>query len=268
MYTNLAWILSDNCCHTTKIAVFDDDDNTSFKDRKEFTGSIFQQLEDAYTYLTLCNKISAEIIGLERIEHPDYPQAAIREALLNALIHRDYSFSGSIIINVNHNSMEFISIGGLLSGLSAEDIRSGISQPRNRKLAEIFHRLKLIESFGTGIRRIYHLYKDCIIQPKIEVTANTFKLILPNINEAGTYPPAAVVTPKTSPDITPQMKHILDYLSEYGEMADEDLQELLGIKRTRAYILSKQMQEAGLIQIIGRGSTKRYLPADKSISKI
>ena len=74
------------------------------------------------------------------------------------------------LVNVNNSCMEFISIGGLLPGLSAEDIRSGISQPRNRRLAEIFHRLKLIESYGTGIRKIFALYKGCAVQPKIDVS--------------------------------------------------------------------------------------------------
>lgn len=130
----------------------------------------------------MCNRTVSTFRGLERIDKQDYPEEAIREALLNAIVHRDYSFSGSIIINVNDACMEFISIGGLLPGLSAEDIRSGISQPRNRKLAEIFHRLRLIESYGTGIRKIYALYKNCSVQPRIEVTPNTFKLVLPNMN--------------------------------------------------------------------------------------
>ncbi|WP_440321133.1 ATP-binding protein [Laedolimicola sp.] len=117
----------------------------TFKDAKEFDGSIFKQLEDSFSYLTLCNRTTATFKGLERVEQQNYPEAALREALLNALVHRDYGYSGSIIINVNDSCMEFISIGGLLPGLSAEDIRNGISQPRNRRLAEIFHRLKLIE---------------------------------------------------------------------------------------------------------------------------
>mgnify|MGYP000271850393 FL=1 len=100
-YTNLAWILSDQCQHTTKVAVFGDDANTVFKDTKEFSGSVFRQLEDTYTYLMLCNRTTSRFQGLERIEQIDYPEAVLREALLNALVHRDYSFSGSIIINVN-----------------------------------------------------------------------------------------------------------------------------------------------------------------------
>lgn len=258
-YTNLAWILSDQCQHTTKIAVFGDEANLVFKDAKEFSGSIFKQLEDSYAYLTLCNRTTATFRGLERIEKSDYPEEALREALLNALVHRDYSYSGSIIININDSCMEFISIGGLLPGLSADDIRSGISQPRNRKLAEIFHRLRLIESYGTGIRKIYALYKGCAAQPRIEVTPNTFKLVLPNMNANVEVVKDTQETIETAPIIvTPQMKTVLDYLTEYGEMADDDLQELLNVKKTRAYLLARRMSENGLIEVIGRGATKKY----------
>lgn len=255
-YTNLALLLSDQCRHTTKIAVFGDDANTTFKDAREFGGSIFKQLDDSYEYLTLCNRKSAIFRGLERIERSDYPEEALREALLNALVHRDYSYSGSIIINVNESCMEFISIGGLLSGLSPEDIRSGISQPRNRNLAEIFHRLRLIEAYGTGIRRIYALYSDCAAQPRIEVTGNTFKLVLPNMNTQSDLAPDD--SRAAAPVITPQMKTVIDYLKEYGSLTDEELQELLNIKKTRAYLLARQMQENDLIEITGRGTEKKY----------
>lgn len=258
-YTNLALLLSDQCQHTTKVAVFGDDANTIFKDAKEFDGSIFKQLDETFSYLSLCNRTAAIFKGLERIEKPDYPEEAIREALLNALIHRDYGFSGSIIINVNDSCMEFISIGGLLPGLSAEDIRSGISQPRNRKLAEIFHRLRLIESYGTGIRKIFKLYNGSTVQPRIEVTANTFKLILPNLNTSGEQTVVTETEQVSTPlAVTPQMKIVLDYLAEYGEMSDEELQEILNIKKTRAYLLTRQMSESGLIEVSGRGATKKY----------
>lgn len=258
-YTNLALILSDQCPHTIKIAVFGDESNTTFKDAKEFGGSIFRQLDDSYAYLSLCNRTTATFQGLERVEKSDYPEEAMREALLNSLVHRDYSYSGSIIINVNDIGMEFISIGGLLPGLSAEDIRSGISQPRNRKLAEIFHRLRLIESYGTGIRKIYALYKGCAVQPQIKVTPNTFKLVLPNMNTpAETSVTVPAKAEAVSVTVTPQMRTVLDYLAEYDEMTDLDLQELLNVKKTRAYLLARQMKEKGLIEIIGRGAAKKY----------
>ncbi len=259
IFTNLALLLSDQCHHTTKIAVFKDEFCTEFRDSKEFGGSVFKQFEDAVNYLALCNKTVSTIKGVVRTDKQDYPEEAIREALLNALVHRDYGFSGSIIINVNDSKMEFISLGGLLPGLSTEDIRIGVSQPRNKKLAEVFHRLRLIESYGTGIRRIFKLYENCPIQPVIEVTANAFKIVLPNMNACGAVAERVPEAAEKAPDaITPQMKTVLDYLAEYGEMTDEDLQELLNIKKTRAYLLARQMNENGLIDIIGRGAAKKY----------
>ncbi len=253
LFTNLALIISDQCAHTTKIAVFGDDSNTVFKDNKEFGGSVFTQLEDSFNYLMLCNRTAATFKGLERIEKQDYPEEALREALLNALVHRDYSFSGSIIINVNDERMEFISIGGLLPGLSTDDIRIGISQPRNKNLAEMFHRLRLIESYGTGIRRIYKLYENCPVQPTIETTTNAFKIVLPNMN--------AVQKADVSPNVavTPQIQKVMDYISENGQITDETVQALLKIKKTRAFDLMKQMSGMGLVQAIGRGAEKRYL---------
>lgn len=252
IYTNLALLMSDQCPHTTKIAVFSDDARTVFRDSKEFGGSVFKQFEDTVNYLALCNKTSSVIKGVVRTDRQDYPEEAIREALLNALVHRDYSFSGSIIINVNDKKMEFISIGGLLPGLSTDDIRIGISQPRNKNLAEVFHRLRLIESYGTGIRRIYKLYEKCDAQPIIEATVNAFKIVLPNMNEAEPLMPDEGA-------ITHQMRKVMDFISDNGKATDGELEELLGVKHTRLYNLTREMKELGLIRIDGRGKDKEYL---------
>ena len=207
--------------HTIKVAVFGNDTKTEFRDNKEFSGSVFEQLEDVFGYLMLCNKTIATFKGLERVERSDYPQEAIREALLNAIVHRDYSFSGSIIINVNDSEMEFISIGGLVPGLSPDDIRSGISQPR------------------------------------IEVTTNTVKIVLPNMN--GNY--ANKVT-SVAPDVTPQMQAVIEFIEANGQITDNEVQELLEIKNTRAYTLMKKMEKDGLIVIVGRGVNKKYVKKD------
>jgi len=251
LYTNLGLLLSDQCAHSIKVAVFTDEQNTIFRDRKEFTGSIFEQMEDAYDYLRLCNRNRSVINGLSRTDYWDYPKDAIREALINAIIHRDYSFSGSILININEQYMEFISIGGLLPGLLTEDIRNGISQLRNRKLADIFHRMNLIESYGTGIRRIFSLYADYADKPEIAVTANSFKLVLPNMNAVGNLN-------EPTQAITPQMQKMLDCISINPDITDKELQDALGVKQSRLYILANQMKSAGLIKITGRGESKKY----------
>jgi ATP-dependent DNA helicase RecG len=254
LYTNLGWLLSDQCTHSIKVAVFADEQNTIFRDRKEFTGSVLSQLEETFDYLQLCNKNHSVIDGLVRKDYWDYPTDAIREALLNSLIHRDYGFSGSIIINVNDKQMEFISIGGLLPGISTEDIRNGISQLRNENLARIFQRLNFIESYGTGIRRIFALYESCPVLVTIDVTPNSFKITLPNMNAA-----KGNVISGVKDTLTPQMQLLLDYLKEHNDISDEEVQTLLNVKRTRAFNLTKQMSDAGLIVIVGRGKNRKII---------
>ena len=259
LYTNLGWLFSDQCAHSVKVAVFADEQNTVFRARKEFTGSVLSQLEETFDYLQLCNKNQSVIDGLVRKDYWDYPQFAIREALINAIIHRDYGFSGSIIININDAQMEFISIGGLLPGISKEDIRNGISQLRNENLAMVFQRLNFIETYGTGIRRIFALYEGCPVPVTIDVTPNSFKITLPNMNYAKEKS-------KTLNDsiITPQMKILLDYLKEHSEISDDEVQKLLSIKRTRAFNLTRQMQEAGLLKIAGRGKNRKIHSNDRA----
>lgn len=277
-YTNLAWLLSDQCQHTLKIAVFAGEDKSIFKDRREFSGSIFRQLEEGYAYLQLVNRTAGRFSGLERIDLTDYPEEALREALLNAVIHRDYSLRGSIIINANDACMEFISLGGLLAGLSKEDICNGISLPRNKKLAELCLRLKLIESYGTGIGKIYRAYQDCERKPELIITPNTFKLILPNRNSEQdksekerkrkstySYPPIfpsydnrLMEQEHSYKPLSLQKKTVLSYLEEHKSMSEKELQELLQIRKTRAYLLSREMREEGLIVIEGRGEKKIF----------
>jgi ATP-dependent DNA helicase RecG len=254
LYTNLGWLLSDQCTRSIKVAVFADEQNTIFRDRKEFTGSVLSQLEETFHYLQLCNKNHSVIDGLVRKDYWDYPTDAVREALLNSLIHRDYGFSGSIIINVNDKQMEFISIGGLLPGISTEDIRNGISQLRNENLARVFQRLNFIESYGTGIRRIFTLYESCPVPVTIDVTPNSFKITLPNMNAAKEN-----VVSGVKDAVTTQMQLLLDYLKAHSDISDEEVQTLLNVKRTRAFNLTKQMSDAGLITIIGRGKNRKFV---------
>lgn len=182
LYTNLAYLLSDQCTTTTKIALFQGSDKELFRDRKEFTGSILKQLEDTYQFIDLNNRTKATFSGLDRTDFRDYPTQAIREALLNSYVHRDYSFSGSNLINIYEDRIEFVSLGGLVSGLELESIFLGISQSRNPNLASIFYRMKLIESYGTGIGKIERAYKECKIKPKFETAKGVFRVTLPNRN--------------------------------------------------------------------------------------
>ena len=91
MYTNLGLLVSDQCPHIIKGAVFKGVDCLDFQDREEFSGSVFKQLNEAYRYMELNNHIAATFNGLYRRDQLSYPPVALREALINAVVHRDYS---------------------------------------------------------------------------------------------------------------------------------------------------------------------------------
>lgn len=179
-YTNLALLLSDQCPFSLKVAVFDSDDKSRFQDRKEFEGSLIRQADEAYEYLNLNNKTHGEYNGLLREDRREYNPLVLREGLLNAIIHRDYSLNGSILISIYKNRMEYISIGGLVSGMTYEDMMLGVSRSRNEKLANVFFKLKYVEAYGTGIEKIQGDYEHTGLKPRFEVSDNGFLLVLPN----------------------------------------------------------------------------------------
>jgi len=255
LYTNLGYLLSDQCQHTIKVAVFDDDSNTIFKDRQEFSGSILQQIDDAFKYIQLSNNTRSVIDDIVRKDYPDYPKEALREALINAVMHRDYSFSGSILVNINSQFIEFISIGGLMPGISKEDIILGVSQLRNQKLTEVFLRLNIIEAYGTGLKRIFNLYKDYSESPRIDVGPNSFRIRIPNMNKISTIPRLS----DTNLRLTNQEIVILDYLTHHGEITEEVIQDLLNVKRSRTLEIIRMMSQKGLLKVIGRGENKIIL---------
>ena len=248
LYTNLGLLLSDQCSHTLKIAVFEGKDKTTFKDRKEFTGSLLKQITEAFEYIDLVNKTKATFEGLLRKDERDYPVEAIREALLNAIVHREYSFGASTLINIYDDRMEFLSIGGIVTGLSLEAIMLGISQSRNERLSNVFYRLRLIEAFGTGIQKIVKSYIDYKVKPEFTAEKGAFVVILPNIH---------FVDEKEKIELTDGQEMIIKHLST-GEKTRKELEKLIGLGQTRVTNLLRELQDLELVEKIKVGRKVIY----------
>ncbi len=250
-FTNLALLLSDQCMHTTKLAVFEGNSKLVFKDRTEFSGSLLKQLEDIYEYINRFNRTRAEFSGLKRIDFRDYPPEAVREALLNALVHRDYSYSDSTFISVFDNRIEFVSLGGLPKGISFSDMMLGVSVLRNSRLADTFYRLHLIEAFGTGMPKIMECYREHGEQPNIELSDNAFKITLPNTNYQQD------VSDKKDA-LNDAERRILNYLSAHDTVARIDLETALGLSQSVTIRALKKLLDNHLIKKAGKGKSTRY----------
>lgn len=260
LYTNLALLLSDQCTHTIKAAVFQGSDQTVFKDRREFSGSLLKQMNDIYDYIDIHNQTHATIEKLTRIDTRDYPEIAVREALLNLLVHRDYSFSASALISIYTDRIEFISVGGLVPGIEAEDIELGISICRNEALADVFYRLQLIEAYGTGIRKIMKAYEGKVRKPIIETTRNAFKITLPNINsdtETEAYP-EEVKEKQLTYGLTIQERKVLEYTGKHEYIRKNDVMELLGVSSSTASRIIRKLLDENLLRQYGKARSSYY----------
>ncbi len=247
-FTNLGLLLSDECPYSIKCSIFNGRDKMEFMDRKEFTGSVLKQANDVYEYLDLFNKTKGVIVGLQRIDTRDYPQYALRESLLNAIIHRSYNFNGSILISLFDDHFEITSLGGLVKGLSIDDVYNGVSESRNPKLANIFYRLKYVESFGTGIERIFDSYKVYDKKPLIVNSDNVFKVILYNVN----YKDNDI-------ENNYQFDKIIEYIKENGKINRIIVESLFNISKTRANNILNNMITNNILVQVGSGKNIYYI---------
>lgn len=259
IHTNLGLLLSEQCPHTIKVAVFEGINQNVFKDRREFSGSLMQQLNEVYDYIDFHNQTHATFRKLLRIDTRDYPEVAVREALLNTLVHRDYSFRASTLISIYDDRIEFVSIGGLLPGLELDDLMMGVSVCRNPYLANVFYRLQLIEAYGTGMKKIMGAYANALVQPKIKTTNNAFKIILPNVN----FTPKAAEVHKDfekAADLAldSNEEKVLQFLREHLMITRKETQTLLEVSQSTAGRILKAMVDSGRIKQIGGSRTTRY----------
>ncbi|MDR3258376.1 MAG: putative DNA binding domain-containing protein [Fusobacteriaceae bacterium] len=253
LYTNLALLISDQCSHTLKIAVFEGAEKKLFKDRKEFSGSLLKQITEAFNFINLLNKVMATFEGLTRKDERDYPIEAVRESLLNAVVHREYSFGSSTLVNIYEDRMEFLSLGGLVSGISLDAIMLGISHSRNEKLANLFYRLRFIEAYGTGIPKIFSNYEYLDTRPQIKAVEGAFQVILPNIHYVSDD-----MEIMDSNEINLQYKKIIDFMVNRGTVTRKELEKYLNLSQTRVIVILQEMLRLKLIDKIRDGRLVVY----------
>lgn len=183
-YTKLAELLSDENPYIVKFAVYQDNTRVEFKVKKEFSGSYLQIIDNILEYVEIYNDTSAKIVDYQpqRVELKSYPAPSIRESLLNALCHCDFSFRSNIKIEFFKDRLEVTSPGNIYGGYTLEEVLSGKQSMRNPNLINILDKMDFIENYATGLERIIEAYKPYESKPKFEVSGNFFKVVLPNLN--------------------------------------------------------------------------------------
>lgn len=146
--------------HEIRIARFKGLDRIEFLDSQEITGTIYRMLDQVEAFFKRNTRLANKIVEFKRIDIPEYPYEAIREAVINAIAHRDYTQQGApIIISMFDDRVEVSNPGALLPGLNIKDL-AGHHKTRNKIICSIFHETKDMERFGTGIKKMNLLMKE------------------------------------------------------------------------------------------------------------
>lgn len=209
-------------------------ENTSVLDIYEKALSVFR---DYYQY---------EVIqGADRKMVEKVPEAAFREAIANALIHRVWDVDSQIRVSMYDDRIEVVSPGGLPSGITEDEYLSGkLSVLRNINLANVFYRLGFVEIFGTGITRIKQVYSEASVKPSFEVSENAIQIVLPVYEE--------------STNLTEDEKVVYKLLSKNMLKSMSEIAPYISFGKSKTTKLLKDMEQKGVIAIEGKGKGTKY----------
>ncbi|ENY68763.1 Hypothetical protein, putative ATPase [Metamycoplasma auris 15026] len=245
---------------------------------KEFTGSLIDIFKETEDFINNYNLVIWKKTNEKRIEYPNYPFLAIREALVNALIHRDYAMEGSQIdVDIYDDRIEITSPGGMVDGSNIQETSAWlvVSRRRNETLANIFWRINYMEKRGSGLNKIIELYASQPnysnnLKPIFMSNEQLFKVVLWNLNykkddlalsdSMSTFKNNIDIETKRidlqNKDDASQNQSILDYIKSVSNFKRKDIEKVANVKRTRAnQIINNLLEENKIIkENVGRST--------------
>lgn len=265
-YTNAAALLSDyNPLENSEfILIKYSAEKMNIDDKLELKQvSILEQFDRSIDFFQKHISISERIEGAYRQTFEEIPLVAYREAISNAIVHRDYMAKGAIKVECFSNKIEITSPGGLPSNISEQEYLEGrLSVMRNRVVADIFLRLNIIEKLATAIRRIKEYYAQSLSQPIFDVKENSIRVILPKqmrktyiAQESQAYQPTHSLSDKEN--------KIMEYISKYGEISRQSAEELLNIHKTQTIKIINNLLNKNLIYKTSKGKNIRYHTSER-----
>ena len=238
----------------------------------EFEGSILLLLQNAENFIKVNTKKKWKKGNESRIEMPDYPERAIQEVLVNAIIHRDYAVIGSEIhIDIYDDRIEIYSPGGMFDGsfIQEQNIMEISSLRRNPIIADLFNRIHLMERRGSGLKKIISSYQNAINytqekEVEFKSTQKDFKVILKNLNYKVAIKNGDKVAIKSDDKVAikiqdEQLKKILEYIKKYNNCKTSDIENLLSVKSSRARKLLSILVSEKKIQALGQNKNRYYV---------
>ena len=277
----------------TQCGVFKGTTKAVFVDRREYTGPLWEQIDEAFQFVLRNIHLGATIVGIYRQDVYEIPPDAIRELIINAMVHRSYLDHGMIQVAVYDNRLEITSPGKLPMGQTMERMKEGYSKIRNEALAHAFAYMNLIEHWGSGIPRIIDKVKAAglrepeFIGGEVDLRINIYRGQVEtkdhndfiNANKVpdttGKVPNSADGVPDTVekvPDSAEKMpdtmaklpdneqeQQIFKYVLKNNSITTAKAAELLGVKQRRARAVLMNMVESAYLRKEGAARSTIYV---------
>ena len=231
----------------TKTSKFEADDDA------EFEGNAIKLVDNALGFVRNNSSIKWHKTGRGRAEFPDYPQEAVYEALVNAIVHRDYVIKGSEIhIDIYDDRLEIVSPGGMADGKRIQDmtIESVASVRRNPVLCDIMHRLKFMERRGSGLNKIVEAY-PVDITPEFKSTPQSFIVVLRNLNYGNEENKPQVKVQIKCKDCTLEEQAIIEFIAKNPQATQKEIAQAVGKSERKVHSAMICLQEKGIIERAG-----------------
>ncbi len=212
-------------------------------DRKEFDADLISNYENAFTYLR--SKLNTKfIIKKERTEQLELPEEALREALINAVVHRDYFSSGHVQVDIYNDRVDISNPGGLVSGLRKEDLGRR-SMPRNPLLMDLFLRIDRVEKIGSGIGRITKAMAEYGLPVDFDADENWFSVVFHRKKDTPQK------TPQKTPQITELERRILDEIERKPGISRNEIADALKLSPETIKEYIEKLKDKGVLRRIG-----------------
>lgn len=195
----------------------------------------------------------------KRIEKYLIDKTALREAVINAIVHNDYVRGGAPLFEIYDDRIKIVSYGGLVNGLTEEEFFSGCSMPRNRELMRVFRDMELVENFGSGMHRILQIYSPDIFKISENFVITEFKYAEDVLNRIHLSSGSDRNEPVNEPvKLSKATKEVLDCLQKNPNMTIQTLVAETGVARETVKRALKTLREKGFIRRIGSDKTGYY----------
>ena len=241
-------------------AVFKGKDRAYFVDRREFEGSIQDQMEAAFQYVLEKINRGMRIQGMYRQDRYELPVDSVREMIANSVAHRSYLEPGNIQVALFDDRLEVTSPGMLLNGVSIKKMKEGYSKPRNRAIASAFSYMKIIEKWGSGIPRIL---RECseygLPEPEFIDFDGDFRVNMYRQLPEKDWSHTDDTKNDTNDTISENDTKILNLIRENPSITQAELKEKLQVSIVTVKRLMADLQKRGLIERQGSSRKGKWI---------